>query len=425
MHSDVTARLRREESIHKSMRVAHVIGHFTEGLGYEENHLGFFQASLGAEVFIVTSTTFTGTWKGLQGLEHLQEGVKPGIRAERGVEIHRLKPWFHARGGTQIVLRRLKSTLETIKPDILHVHSPVGALTVQALMAAKALGLPVVVDCHLWNFHLHPFGIVKRAYYELFRRVLLPHYRPVIKRYVPLGPDPHGLLHSVLGIPNTLMSQSTLGADTTTFRFNEHARLGTRRLHGIPSDGNVILFVGRLDPGKEVAVLVEAWNQLAQKHDAYLMLVGPAAPTMVEHLARAAHPHIRERLIMTGFVPNSDLPSYMSAADIAVWPGDPGIAMNESMASSAVIVHSDEDAARHLTMYGNGEAFLRGNPYSLAGVLDSILSDPARLADMRLRSRRLAKDVYDWKVVAERTNRIYEDVLKGRDTSIKIWEDVI
>ena len=408
--------------MHESMRVAHVIGHFTEGLGYEENYLGFAQASLGADVSIVTSTTLTGTWKGVEGFERLQDGVEPGIRAERGVEIHRLKPWFHARGGSQIALRGLKRTIAEIGPDILHIHSPVGALPVQTLAAARTLGIPVVADCHLWNFLVHPRGLAKRAYYGLFRRVFLPYYGSVLKRYVPLGPDPQNVLHNLFGVPYSLMTQSTLGADTASFRFEESARLETRRTLGIPSDAHVLLFVGRLNPGKEVDVLIEAWNTLAEKHDAYLLLVGPAAPDMIEQITRAAHPHIKHRLVMTGFVPNVELSNYMSASDVAVWPGDPGITMNEAMACHMAIVHSDENAGRHLTMYGNGSAFQRGNPRSLASVLDSILGDPVRLADMRLRSRRLAEEVFDWKVVAERTNRIYQDVIHGTDTSTEIWE---
>ena len=38
------------------MRVAHITGFYKEGLGYEENYLGFFQASLGAHVSIITTT---------------------------------------------------------------------------------------------------------------------------------------------------------------------------------------------------------------------------------------------------------------------------------------------------------------------------------------------------------------------------------
>ena len=404
------------------MRVAHVTVSYQEGLGYEENHLPFFQAGLGAEVAVITTPLPLASW---QGLDHFQAGTVPGVHEDRGVRIHRLKARFRARKGTQFLLGALRRTLTEIKPDILHIHNPIGSLTVQTLAAAKALGLPVVIDCHLWHFLTHPHGFLGRAYYGLFRNVLLPRYRSVIRRYIPLGPEPEEVLHDLLGIPHSLMTHSTLGADTRSFRYEESARLETRRALGIPSGARVILFVGRIDRGKEIDVLVEAWKTLPGKYDSYLLLVGPAMPGMAEDIARAAGPEAGNKFILTGLVPNAELPGYMSAADVAVWPGNTGITMNEAMACHTALVHADADAGRHLTLYGNGAAFERGNARSLAGVLDSILADPSRLADMRLRSRRLAEEVFDWKVVAARTLKIYEDALQGTDPAAAIWGPAI
>ena len=404
------------------VRVAHITVSYQEGLGYEENHLPFFQARLGADVSIITTTLPLAWW---QGLEHFQAGTIPGVYEERGVRVHRLKARFQARKGTQFFLEGLKKTLSEIRPDILHIHNPIGALTVQALAVAKSLGLSAVIDCHLWRFLTYPRGPVRRAYYQLFRRGFLPYYGSVIKRYIPLGPEPEDILHDLFGIPHSLMAHSTLGADTCSFRYDESARLEMRRLLGIPGDALVIMFGGRIDRGKEVDVLVKAWNTLSEKYDLRLLLVGPAVPGMAEGLVRVARPEVRNKLIMTGLVPYAELPSYMSSADIAVWPGDPGIAMNEAMACQAALVHSDEAAGRHLTLYGNGAAFERGNARSLARTLDSILADPYRLADMRRRSRRLAEDVFDWKVVAARTLGIYEDALYGTDTAEVIWGPAI
>ena len=400
------------------MRVAHIIVSYQEGLGYEENHLPFFQARLGTDVSIITTTLPLPMW---QGMAHFQAGAVPGVYEERGIGIHRLKTKFQARKGTQFLLEGLKKTLKEIGPDILHIHSPIGSLTVQALSAAKALGLPAVIDCHLWHSLTYPRGPVRRAYYQLFRRGFLPYYGSVIKRYIPLGPDPENLLHDLFGIPHSLMAHSTLGADTCSFRYDEPARLETRRSLGIPDDAKVILFCGRIDPGKELEVLVKAWNSLAGKYDLYLLLVGPAVPSMAEGLVRTARPEVRNKLIMTGLVPNAELPNYMSSADIAVWPGEQGIAMIEAIACQTALVHSYEAAGRHFTLYGNGASFERGNARSLARTLDSILADPSRLADMRLRSRRLAEEVFDWKVVAARTLGIYNDALNGASACKKIW----
>ena len=401
------------------MRVAHVVISYQEGLGYEFNHLPFFQAELGAEVSIVTTHLPLAWW---QGLAHFQSRYSIGVQEDRCVRIHRLKAILQFRGGTQFLLKGLKSALAQIKPDIVHLHEPVGTLNLQALAAAKALGLPAVIDCHLWHFLAHTRGPFRRAYYGLFRRALLPYYASVIKRYIPLGPDPEDVLHTLFGIPHSHMAHSTLGADTRAFKYDERARRTTRGALGIPADAKVIFFGGRIDRGKQIDVLVKAWNALVAKHNAYLLLVGPAMPGIADELTRIADPEARDNLILTGLVPNAELPNYMSAADLAVWPGDPGITMNEVLACHVPLVHPDKAAGRHLIMYENGANFERGSASSLAGVIDSILSDPTRLADMRLRSRRLAEEVFDWKVVAARTLSIYEDALRGTNASTTIWQ---
>lgn len=402
------------------MRVAHVTAGYQEGLGYEENHLPFFQARSGADVSLLTTPLPPAPWRGLEQSPAAPVPA-PGVHEERGVRIHRLRARLPARNRTQFLLEGLRKNLAAIGPDILHVHNPVGALTLQALAAADALGLPAVVDCHLWRFLACPRTPAKRAYYWFFRRLVLRRYASVVKRYIPLGPDPEDVLHDLFGIPHALMAHSTLGADTSAFRYDETARRETRRALGIPGGARVLLFGGRIDHGKELDVLVEAWQALAAARDSHLLLVGPAAPGMTGELVRMAAPEARRRLVLAGLVPHAELPRYLSAADVAVWPGDPGITMNEALACQTALVHSDAAAGRHLTLYGNGAAFERGNAGSLVRVLDSILADPSRLADMRRRSRRLAEEVFDWGVVAERTLRIYEDALRGTSTVTPIW----
>ena len=92
----------------------------------------------------------------------------------RGVRIHRLEAGLRARANSQVLLRGLKDTLRNIRPDILHIHGPVGLLFIQALLAARSLGIPAVVDNHLCYFNLRPYDLKKRIYYRsLFRRGIL------------------------------------------------------------------------------------------------------------------------------------------------------------------------------------------------------------------------------------------------------------
>ena len=407
------------------MRVAHIIGRYMEGLGYEENYLGFFQASLGAEVSIVTSTMYPVGLRAVADPDRLPDDAEPGVRVDRGVEIHRVKPGFQARGGTQIVLRGLRGTLKAIGPDILHVHGPVGILTAQALVAAKSLDIPVVIDNHLCYFNLAPYGLVKRLYYHAFGRTVLRRYSSIIRRYLPLTRDCEEVLHAELGVPVERMTHTTLGADTDVFDFRPSAREQVRQSLGIPTDAPVVAFAGRISSGKEVEVLVAAWSRLARKHGAYLALIGSLTESMRGFLATPVDETLKGMLKITGHVPHSELPDYLSACDIGVWPGDPGVSVIEAMACHLAIVCTDPGAVGHLVAYGNGGLFARGDGDELVSMLDAILGNRGRLEFMRQESRRLAEDVFDWRVVAARTNSVYDAALLGKEPSLPaIWERV-
>ncbi len=406
------------------MRVTHIIASYREGLGYEENHLGHFQTLAGAEVSLITSVLPSGTWQ--QTSDEVLSDVSDNFAPyeDRGVRIHRLKAGFSARSNSQVALRGLRDTLRRTRPDIVHVHGPVGTLCVQALLVARSLDIPAVVDNHLCYFNLRPYNLKKSIYYRsLFRRAILPYFDSVIGRYIPLMPDSEAVLHNELGIPYDRMAHSTLGADTKTFRYSPSDRERIRDRLGISLDAPVIAFLGRIGPEKQVDILVSAWNRLADKQPAHLLLIGPATRAMEQSLLAQAEDHHRKMLTITGHVPNADLPAYLSAADIGVWPGDPGIAMIEAMSCSLAIVHINPYYIARMSDYENAELFPSGDSQALAQTLDSILEDRDKLERMRHQSRRLAEDIFDWRVVATRTNSIYEEVMAGRPTTIPpIWK---
>ena len=329
------------------------------------------------------------------------------------------------RGRRQLVLRGLGDALSRAAPDVLHVHSATGLLTLQALSWARRRRVPVVIDSHLCYFNILPRGLAKTA---LLPRPIPPPAAPalpqdVIARYVPLMPDAESVLRNELGVPYDRMTHSTLGVDTQAFRCRAEDRARVRERLGIPLDAPVVAFVGRIGFDKRVDTLVAAWSAVARKHGARLLLAGPAPPAVEQAMLAGLDPALRGMVSVTGRVANADLPAHLSAADIAVWPGTPGIAMLEAMACGAAIVHTNPYYAAGMEGPPNAEVFPPGDAPALANRLDALLSDADNLAEMRAQSRRLAEQVYDWRVVAARANALYAEVVSGAPSALPpLWE---
>lgn len=404
------------------MKVVHVVPHYQHGLGYEENHLGFAQAELGAQVSIVTSTELPHQWSGYVQDAAARKG-QTGVEIDRGVTIRRLPPALQVRSRSQLLLRRLGETIKNESPDIIHLHAPVGVLTLQALKHARAQGLPAVIDSHINYFNLRPFNVVKRAYYQSFARVLLPYYRSVVKRFLPHTPDAETVLAKVLRIDSGLVTQTSLGADVSVHRFRPDARKWIAEEMGIGPGRKIVLFAGRVTPPKDIEVLVSACNTLWERHDLHVLLVGPVEESYRKALTTVCDPNHVHRLHFVGMKPNSRMSEYYSAADVGVWPGDPAVSILEAMACSLPVVLCRSDTTRHLITRDNGLPFDRGEPSALAAAVSEVLSDEGQRERMSGNSRSLAEAVFDWRVVANRTNQVYDEVLRRIDHNIPtIWE---
>jgi glycosyltransferase involved in cell wall biosynthesis len=93
--------------------------------------------------------------------------------------------------------------------------------------------------------------------------------------------------------------------------------------HGIPADAVVFMGFGKVTPEKRISEVIRA---LASSRDVapktYVLLVGEG----VDHYKPSEEAHalgVSERVVLTGFVPDEELPDYLNAADVCLcmrWP---------------------------------------------------------------------------------------------------------
>ncbi len=72
--------------------------------------------------------------------------------AATGVPVHRLDVLGRDASPGQVVgsIRALRQLFRTLRPDLVHVHSPLAGFTVR--VAAASMGIPCVFTAHGWNF---------------------------------------------------------------------------------------------------------------------------------------------------------------------------------------------------------------------------------------------------------------------------------
>jgi glycosyltransferase involved in cell wall biosynthesis len=163
------------------------------------------------------------------------------------------------------------------------------------------------------------------------------------------------------------------------------------------------LFVGTLEPRKNIAALIEAWSATRAETGADLIVAGRK---------RADFPHIAriEGLEFIGEVPDHELPRLYSRALAFVYPSHYegfGLPVLEAMQCGCPVITSNDPA---ITEVSGGVAVHTGTPLELASALRNIALNPALRDDLR-RAGLSRAGCFSWQRTARATRDIYAEVL--------------
>ena len=179
---------------------------------------------------------------------------------------------------------------------------------------------------------------------------------------------------SVIFAPNSVDDGRFAGGGLVASRADLLAQLG------LDENRAVIMFSGKLIPRKRPLDLVAAIKKLP--FEVNTIFVGDGI--LAEPIRNSLRPHTGA---VTGFINQSDIPSYYHAADILVLPSEAetwGLVVNEAMAAGVLPVVSDRVGCAPDLVRDIGEVFCCGDVTDLAGALSRAV---ARLPDPQTRNR--------------------------------------
>ena len=192
--------------------------------------------------------------------------------------------------------------------------------------------------------------------------------------------------------------------------------IGTPSAAPSPS-GGYVLFVGTLEPRKNIGTLLAAWTLLVQRglRVPKLRLVGAAGPDAGSWLARLQVPPLSGTVEYSGYVPDADRRAVYQGARLLVlpsWHEGFGLPALEAMALGVPVVASSRGALPEVV----GDAGVLVSPddaRGLAAAIESLLTDGERCA--RLQSAGLARAAtFTWDAAARALRDACHRVLPGR-----------
>lgn len=262
-------------------------------------------------------------------------------------------------------------TLRQAKIDLLYSPVYVGPL---------ASACPFVVTVHDLSFLHYPqsFRPLNRSYLRVFAKLSVHRAR----RIVAVSESTKRDLVQSYGTPPDKVDVVYNGVDRTFRPLPADQVAAFRREAGLPE--RFILFVGTLEPRKNVVGLVEAYAQLPKERPP-LMLVGGKGWLYDEVFARVETLGLSSEVRFVGFVPTEALPLWYNAADLFVYPSvyeGFGLPPLEAMACGTPVITSTASSLPEVV--GDAGWLLDpADPDALAAAMEQVLESKEQRVQMR------------------------------------------
>ena len=287
--------------------------------------------------------------------------------------------------------------------DVLWVHGYASLNSLRGMLAARALGIPVLLRADIW------LADRPRTRLRLFsKRLFFALLRPLVNGILTIGSNNAKYWDFYFGhrIPQFLLPYAV---DNEFFATNaagaESSLPALRKELGLDPGRPIILFASKLQGRKHADHLVEAFAQLVIRREAYrqpyLVIVGDGDErARLEAQVREAG---LEDVRFAGFRNQTEMPRFFALADVFVLPArhEPwGLVVNEAMAAGCpVVLSSDVGAAADLVTDGiEGYVYPTGNVEALTAALERVLASPGTA---RLMGAAAARRIAAWDFEAD------------------------
>jgi glycosyltransferase involved in cell wall biosynthesis len=254
----------------------------------------------------------------------------------------------------------------------------------------------VVVDSHLPSEMERGNSLAKKMFYYTFRALFSTLLNSTIDSCVALQEATASIISKAYGItlPIKVIPH---GSDINEFYFDKPSRLTIRKQLGWLEKYFVIIYTGKVIEAKGVSVLFEAFNLLLKRgSSARLLIVGDGGDEYKKLCLSKLDSKFHHLVSWQGFIQQKNLYKYYSAADVAVWPLQESLAMNDAAACQLPFIANDAIGATLRISNDNALLYKKGDGKDLARKLSYLYNNPVIRKQMGKRGRVLIESKLSW-----------------------------
>lgn len=171
------------------------------------------------------------------------------------------------------------------------------------------------------------------------------------------------------------------------------------------------LFLGNTAPKKNTPNLLKGFALFAKKHPLYkLVVIDYSQKDLKEQLALIGESWLLERVVLTGYLPNSELPLTLNLSIAFLYPSlreSFGIPILEAMACGTPVITSNSSSMPEVA---GGAALLvdPNSPEEIAGAMERVALEPLLRSELSQKGRERAKE-FSWLNMAKGYLALYNN----------------
>ncbi len=189
-----------------------------------------------------------------------------------------------------------------------------------------------------------------------------------------------------------------------------------KQLYHLPN--RFLFFLGNTDPKKNTEGVLKAFSDYLKKtgDDMYLVMLDYERNALEELLTVIGDKKLINRIILTGYVINTDLPAIYNLCNVFLYPSlreSFGIPMLEAMACGTPVITSNTSSMPEIA----GDAALIIDPFKPTDIVDAIvkLSLDKKLCEELITKGYEQAGKFTWKAMAENVLKLYNEIYSNNN----------
>lgn len=267
-----------------------------------------------------------------------------------------------------------------------------------------------IVTIHDITYEVHPEWYSRKALFAMrpFSRYAAKHADKVLTDSQYSKQD----LIEYYGISEEKIVVTYLGVEEWFRKIEDPTVLESTKAKYQIISPHVILYVGSIHTRRNIEQLIRAFYTLCRKMlDVQLLIVGKREYPYFDVQALVDELGLHNRVILPGYIQDSDLPLLYNVADMFIYPSSYegfGLPLLEAMACGTPVITSDNSSLPEVT----GDAAIFIDPLNVAEMADAMCQV---LSNERLHRNMVIKGIaqaskFSWEQTAKKTLAVYQEL---------------